>query len=450
MTNREKAPIGINEENLGLGVQAALRLRGWLEIYIREPQPDEIQKAARRNRWLAGATAVIGLTTLGVLSYLPDISDYLRNRGIFDSTTPIKSGTFYFPASFSSGNPDRRGDNLVDLSGSNQVADGGRSVIINTAPGSFGLSVRINKGVLAQLSSSKGLGTALEKDQILYTLLVPFSLKASDKTAVNRFLQAEADLIEESNQLRNSNRAARHLQGESDTLTIPLDTKKAITPISLTDTLFEDVGSSLGTNFKTATTLVSLFPAGLSGGGLTEMDNLGNALNTRYLKSVITANPNTKLDLKNLPLELTRFIENNPAITVTQYDKSRFDREWLKTKKLLPPKPTPKPTIEPPAYLDESEECFVTILRTPDQKTTPVDFAVGVNYKHPEKRRNVRAAQWDFNGDGIWDTPLSWDQYTSQSRILPPSPKTPVITARVQFTDGGQTKPCSATVTLNK
>lgn len=438
-------------------VNTALRTRAWLEGYIREPYPDEAQRAATRNKFLgAGAALAVVLFAAGVVApeALPRASDYLRDNGMIASTTPIKRTSFTFPKTLPTedtyaGMP---GNSFVDLSGSNQVVDVGRAVVINTAPTSMDLTLRVNKFALRELATSTTLGTAIGEDRAAHIVLVPFSLQNPNKAAINEFMKAESDLIDESPELETMNRVSKYLYGETDSTIDNTKAKpmKSIMPISLVDTLYIQAARKMGFKHTSPTNLfVGVFAAGLlGGGGGSDQDALGYELSKKLTETIIIAGENTKLDPKNLPPAVTRFIENNPPISVTAFNKSKFDKEWLKSGAPFASKSTPPSSVDESYLIDPVDECSIGEI-TQSSNTAPavINFAVGVAYKNPGPNKHITDQQYDYNGDGLWDTDFD-NKNSGLQTFTADKPGTHFFAARVRFNKGLQTKPCYGSVDL--
>lgn len=109
------------------------------------------------------------------------------------------------------------------------------------------------------------------------------------------------------------------------------------------------------------------------------------------------------------------------------------------------PPATPAPTPTP------KTTCVVGIV-SKSSETVPstVTLTAGANiYKPPNLAdKYITAAQWDFNGDGIWDTDMSASSYQMIPREYTEAGNY-TVKARVQLSDGETTDTCSNSFSLS-
>lgn len=377
------------------------------------------------------ALSTLALSTMALIyTYgYPPVSDALRNRGSIDAYTPISAG-FNIPNRnlyMESGNQ------MVGLADPHDIALGGRSTVTNLTPG---LGVKVNLDVMREIITDQNSLANLPSVSLVETIIVPFSLIAPITPKAEGFLVSEAIRINNSRDLKK------------------IGAVRFIKPISADDELYKLTLLGMIPNLSGSKPMVGLpLLASLGGGGPSLEEQLSVALSTKWLEKVIevsneTSNRSTNLNPDFPSDELFRLIQTRKPITVTFLDKHMFDSRHMRR---VFPKPTPIPTPFRNSNTQNTEpECVIKIQGTPFFRApAKIEFAVGVVYSSGANSNVfIQAARWDLDADGRWDTPLKAEQYKTQSRIYT-EPGQYGIAAMIALSDGRQTKPCFASITLD-
>lgn len=433
MGQQIEARSGVNDSSESWATRATLGFERWMASYIRPYDPE---KEARRHRLLIAEARAIGLAVALLIvgpwvspRVTPHVIDGLRDQGVLDATTPITLGF----------NPPNRtlttelgGSRLVDLSNPHDLAVGGRGTVSNATPG---LGLRINLDVLEEVTTNPAYNIDIPENNLVHSLVLPLSTTNERTLQELIFLNNEALRVATFSDLDNIAKR-QHIEYIYADEEVSRLNRLGLVPKS------------------EPKPMVGLPLIAILGGPSLEQQ-ISVVLSEKWLNGIVKFSnmfpKQIPLDVDNISKQFEKLIKEEALpIQVTHFDKRMFDS---RNKKRVFPTPTPFPTPIPsptPSLqfsLDEAQKCFITIQGV-SSNTPPaeVEFAMGAII-NKSGNLYITAVQWDFDGDGRWDTAMGQDQHIPQKRLYTQLGRN-TIGGQIQISDGTTSKPCFTSFVL--